>query len=179
MGDKYCDEYVCLFVCLFVCLSAHITRKPHGRTSPDVLCMLPVAVARSSSDSAAIRYVLPVLRMTSCFHTMGPVGQNQARRCLDAFARWRYQLDVRQLQCLVEFVRICGTGGKVCDLRLLCVCTMQPLYAPFQQIFLVYTFSLSLGPFGGRGPWINELPEPPYRYTSGFLAILFVLCSLC
>jgi len=36
--------------------------------------MLPVAVARSSSDSVAIRYVLPVLWMTSCFHTMGPIG---------------------------------------------------------------------------------------------------------
>jgi len=32
--------------------------------------MLPVAVARSSDDSA-VRYVLPVLLMTSCFHIMG------------------------------------------------------------------------------------------------------------
>jgi len=30
---------------------------------------LPVAVARSSSDDVAIRYVLPVLWMTSFFHT--------------------------------------------------------------------------------------------------------------
>jgi len=43
------------------------------------LCMLSMAVARSSSDGIAIRYLLPVLRMTSCFHTMGPVG-GQARR---------------------------------------------------------------------------------------------------
>ena len=28
-GAQYCDEYVCFRV---VCLSAHITRKPHGRT---------------------------------------------------------------------------------------------------------------------------------------------------
>jgi len=33
--------------------------------------MLPVAVARSSSDGVAIHYVLPVLRMSSCYHTMG------------------------------------------------------------------------------------------------------------
>jgi len=40
--------------------------------------MLPVAVARSSSvlspplhDVNGIRYVLPVLCMTSCFHVMG------------------------------------------------------------------------------------------------------------
>jgi len=37
--------------------------------------MLPVAVARSSFDGVAIRYVLPVLRMTSCFHTTRPVGK--------------------------------------------------------------------------------------------------------
>ena len=53
-------------ICLCVCLSA---RKPRGRTSP-FLCMLPVAVARSSSDGVVIRYVLPVLWMASCFHTI-------------------------------------------------------------------------------------------------------------
>ena len=37
--------------------------------------MLPVAVARSSSDGVVIRYVLPVLLMMSFFHTMGPVGR--------------------------------------------------------------------------------------------------------
>jgi len=36
--------------------------------------MLPVAVARSSSVGVAKCYVFPVLRMTSCFHTMGPIG---------------------------------------------------------------------------------------------------------
>jgi len=44
-GAKYCNENVCLFVCL---LSTRITRKPRGRTSPDFLRVLPVAVARSS-----------------------------------------------------------------------------------------------------------------------------------
>jgi len=34
-----------------------------------------LAVARSSYDGVAIRYVLPVLRMTSCSHTMGPMGR--------------------------------------------------------------------------------------------------------
>jgi len=34
--------------------------------------MLIVAMARSSSDDIAIRYVLPVLRMTSYFHTVAP-----------------------------------------------------------------------------------------------------------
>jgi len=44
--------------------------------SPLVPTPLPVAVARSSSDGVAIRCVLPVLWMTSCFHTVGPMGQN-------------------------------------------------------------------------------------------------------
>jgi len=39
-------------------------------TSPNFLSMLPVAMARSSSDGVAIHYGLPVSRMTSCFHTM-------------------------------------------------------------------------------------------------------------
>jgi len=34
-----------------------------------------MATARSSSDGVAIRYVLPVSRTTSCFHTMGPVDR--------------------------------------------------------------------------------------------------------
>ena len=33
---------------------------------------VPAAVDRSSSDVVAICYALPVLRMTSCFHTIGP-----------------------------------------------------------------------------------------------------------
>jgi len=35
-------------------------------------------MARSSSDGITMRYVLPVLRMTSCFHTMGPIGRIKA-----------------------------------------------------------------------------------------------------
>jgi len=43
---------LCLSVCLSVCpVSTRVTRKPHGRT----FGMLPVAVARSSSDGMAIR----------------------------------------------------------------------------------------------------------------------------
>jgi len=62
---------VCLFVCVCVCLCTHITQKPRGWTSSNFLCTLPVAVAQSSSDGVAIRHVLPVLRMTSCFHILG------------------------------------------------------------------------------------------------------------
>jgi len=98
---KYCDE------CLFFGLSAHITRNFKNRRTE--LCMLPVAMARSSSDGVTIGYVLPVLRMTSCFHSVKPVGRIKHEVI---FRRVRqlevpdYQLDVRQLQCLVEFVRM-------------------------------------------------------------------------
>jgi len=43
---------------------------------------VPVALARSSFGGVAILYVLPVLWMTSCFHTTGPMGQSHARRCV-------------------------------------------------------------------------------------------------
>jgi len=35
-----------------------------------IFCMLPVTMAWSSSDNNAIRYILLVLLMTSCFYTM-------------------------------------------------------------------------------------------------------------
>jgi len=66
---KYCDEYVCL---LFV--YSHISKIAWPNFTK-FLCMLLVAMARSSSDRAAVRDVLPVLWMTSCFYTMGSIGR--------------------------------------------------------------------------------------------------------
>jgi len=68
MVVEYCDESVCVGVC--VCLSAIIFLELHIRLSPNVLCMLPIAIAQSFSGSILIRYVLPVLWMTSYF--LGP-----------------------------------------------------------------------------------------------------------
>ena len=75
---------VCLSVCsyiskatyqLFTKFSAHVT----------------AAVVRSTSHGSAIRYVLPVLWMTSCFHVMERMVQNQRRRvCFVQLARWRH-----------------------------------------------------------------------------------------
>jgi len=56
---------------MYVFLAAY--RKLHDRSSSNVLCMLAVAVARSSSSGVAIRYVLPVLWMTPRF-TKWPDG---------------------------------------------------------------------------------------------------------
>jgi len=54
-----------------VCLSGSISQKAHVQTSLNFLYMLLVTVAGSLSDHNAIRYVLPVLCMTSYLHIMG------------------------------------------------------------------------------------------------------------
>jgi len=60
------------FVCLCVCLSTKISPGPQTRSLPNFLCMLLMAVARSSFGFVAIRYVLPALWMKSCsFSIMG------------------------------------------------------------------------------------------------------------
>jgi len=63
---------VCLCVC--VCVSDYLfVRSYNLKTAWRVakghhfLCTLPAAVVQSSSDGVVIRYVLPVLWMTSCF----------------------------------------------------------------------------------------------------------------
>jgi len=77
--SKYCDQRVCVAVC-FICLSVRLlisqTTCPHSRKFL-YLYMLPVAVARSSSDGSAICYLLPVLCMTSDFRIMKRMAQNQ------------------------------------------------------------------------------------------------------
>ena len=52
-------------VCLCVCLSASISFEMHVQSSSNFSMHLTMAVARFSSCDVAIRYVLPVLRMTS------------------------------------------------------------------------------------------------------------------
>jgi len=49
-----------------VCLSASISPELQVRSSPKFCCILPVAVAWSSSGGTVRRSVLPVLWMTSC-----------------------------------------------------------------------------------------------------------------
>ena len=41
-------------VCLCVCLSARISPKPYARSLPNLLCMLPMSVARSASGTLTI-----------------------------------------------------------------------------------------------------------------------------
>jgi len=71
-GAKYCDEHVCLSVCPL----AYLENYKANVCQVCVLCMLPCAVARSSSVSDTICYLLPVLVMTSCFHMVGPMARH-------------------------------------------------------------------------------------------------------
>ena len=66
---------VVIFVFLFVCFSALISHKPHVQIY-QIFCSA-VTEARSSSGGYTIRYVLPVLWKTSCFHIMDRIGQCQ------------------------------------------------------------------------------------------------------
>ena len=72
----YCGECSLFVICLSVCLSVR-SRKSNAFELRQVLCMLPMAVARSSSDGVAIRYVLPVLWM--CFHIVEPMSENRVQ----------------------------------------------------------------------------------------------------
>jgi len=66
-GAEYCDERVCMSVSLSVCVCDHI----FGTTRPiftNVLYLRPMVVVRSSSGGVVIRYVFPVIRMTSYLH---------------------------------------------------------------------------------------------------------------
>jgi len=72
---------------------------PHVRSnSSNFLYMLSVAMARLASNDYAVHYVglLLVLWMTSCFHIMKPMGQNQSDDVM--FGRdpmWRHQSAAR------------------------------------------------------------------------------------
>jgi len=95
-SPRYCNQYVCLCfclcVCLCVCLSTCITRKPHSQTSPNLLCILPVAVARSFSDGIVICYVLPVYRGINGGTGMAlcglPWGAASGHGCWPGAAHW-------------------------------------------------------------------------------------------
>ena len=61
-------------VCMFLSVSvrSHIYFENHAAQLPQMLRALPaVAMARSSLNGLAIRYLFPVLWMMLCFHTMG------------------------------------------------------------------------------------------------------------
>ena len=76
--------YVCANVYVSICRSASISPKLRSNLHLIFLFMLPLAAARFSSEGVAIRYVLPVLWMTSCLHIMA----RKRRRAKSIYSRW-------------------------------------------------------------------------------------------
>jgi len=66
--------------------------------------MLPVTVARSSSDDNAIRYVLPVLWMTSCLRVMGHTARDAGNIDVGAM-----------LQQIVKMYNVFATAATLFD----------------------------------------------------------------
>jgi len=61
-------------VCLSVCLSVHsYISETTWPNFTKFFCMLHVVIAPSFSGGVEKRYVLLVLWMMSCFHTVGPI----------------------------------------------------------------------------------------------------------
>jgi len=89
-GAKYCSIHVFGSVC-----PLNIFQKLYIQTSLNFLNMLPVAVARSSTNNSAICYVLSVLWITSSFHI---IGQTHRSRPLVNYSLW--------------LTRLCRGGGS-------------------------------------------------------------------
>ena len=100
-------------VCLSVCLSACLQNSKTTQLNYTNLyaCCLWRWLSPPLTASGRCDMLHTVLRMTSCFPTTCFMTV-----CLEGFGRWRCQLDVvRQLQCLVEFVRMLRHRGGGSD----------------------------------------------------------------
>jgi len=83
-----------------------MSQRRHAQTSRNFLYMLTMAMACSSSDDSVIRYVLPVLSMTSCCHITRQWGRIKADVYVSSsspFGRTGAMSDV--YDCLVLFRR--------------------------------------------------------------------------
>jgi len=70
--------FVCLSACLSVCMSYLKNHMSHFYGSVYMCYLWPWL--GFPLTTVQYTFMLPVLRMTSYFHIMGPKGQNQARR---------------------------------------------------------------------------------------------------
>jgi len=78
-GAKYCNKRFCMYLCLSARL--HMSKNKGAIFTNFSKCI--VSVARSfSSDDNAIRYVLPVLCMTSCLPVFGQAKETPTRHIL-------------------------------------------------------------------------------------------------
>jgi len=150
------------WVCLSVCLSVRSHNWKTPRLNITNFCTLSVAVAQSLSDGVAMRYVLPILWIMSCFllvpaHPGCPGQIPQSRKtvvCFIPWSKWAKSSTTtlclekkfarpgvgtgwtsRQLHCLVEFIRM-QHRSKVSYLRLTCFdCTAAFKYSFHKNLF--------------------------------------------
>ena len=75
-----------------VCLSASISLAPLNRWARNFVCGSPVVVSLSSSGGVALRYVLPVLWMTSPLAVMGATPKGGGWHVSQLpWTAWRYR----------------------------------------------------------------------------------------
>ena len=108
-------EMQSIVISVSVCLSVRPHISNHTSKFHQFFCTCYLAWSFSGID--AICDVLPVLCMTSRFHIMKGIGQNQ-RQCVRflKFTGWQHQSGVRQ-GCLIVSTGG-GIGGEVCRFRL-------------------------------------------------------------
>jgi len=111
---------VCLFICSFVCKSkTALPAKVH-----QFLCMFSCLWPWLGALLTALRcYAFPVLRMTSCFHTMGPMGRIKhgvmfRRVCQVAVPVGRH--------AVFGWVRQNAAAGRSCTTGCTSGCVVQP-----------------------------------------------------
>jgi len=104
-----------LFVWLSLCLSARVTHKPHGQnfTKFFYMCWLWLWLDLLWRRRDTLE-VLPVLWMAS-FFSYREADRSESITTLYSkkFARWWYQLNVRQIRCMVEFIRTRHRGWSL------------------------------------------------------------------
>ena len=149
---EYFDNRVCLSV-LSVCPSAHMSQKLQSDFTK-MYVHVTVAVARSSSDDNAIRHVLSVLWITSCFQIMERMGQSQSQRvCFVQFARWRH-------------------AGEVCLLRLHLVVVLFGASAPSRGLHATIHADSSRSPVSkwiSILVWCREFSLTYYKWHNPFI----------
>jgi len=87
-----------------VCLLAYL--KPKSKFHPSFQSTLPVAWLGLPLTAMQF-YVLPFFCMTSCFHTVESISQNQRRRvCFFQFDKWRHRGEVYRFRLHLFAVRL-------------------------------------------------------------------------
>jgi len=95
-----------------------VSRKPHGRTFPNFLCILPVAIAQSSSDGVAICYILPFFVDDAIFSKSGFCGALCVFLSAESVRVENTTSIPTKFSSMIRIIfgRALG-GGKVCYLR--------------------------------------------------------------